>query len=450
MDYQIRKAKSQDKEAMLNILKVWNMHHIPSVEVEELDLSCFFVALVLGRIIGLSGYKILSEKKGKTTLLAILPEFQGHEIGKKLQDIRLEAMHKADVETVTSNTDDLRTILWYKKHYNYRTVGTLKKLCSFGLTHVDHWTTLEMDLKDFFKNRQAMTERKNNYIQENDPAPLSSYPPLIINACLTGMIPMKTVTPYVPISADEIIEDAVKVYDAGARIVHLHARDANGQPVSDAKYFEKIISGIRRERKDLICCVTTSGRNISDVKQRAEVLYLTGDAKPDMASLTLGSLNFLTGASVNTIETVEYLAMTMQENQIKPEMEIFDYGMINLAKYLERHDIISGKKYFNILLGNMNTAPATLASLSMITENLPQNSLWAATGIGNFQLPINVMAIASGGHVRVGLEDSIYYDYNENTLATNENLIKRVARVAEELQRPIATADEAKKMIGLS
>ena len=113
-------------------------------------------------------------------------------------------MHKAGVETVTSNTDDLRTILWYKKHYNYHTVGTLKKLCSFGLTHVDHWTTLEMDLKDFFKNRQAMAERKNNYIQENDPAPLSSYPPLIINACLTGMIPMKTVTPYVPISVDEM------------------------------------------------------------------------------------------------------------------------------------------------------------------------------------------------------------------------------------------------------
>lgn len=449
MDYQIRKAEFRDTEDMLNILKVWNMHHIPSPEVEDLDLSCFFVALFSGKIIGLSGYKVLSSKQGKTTLMAILPEFQGHDIGKKLQDIRLEAMHKAGVETITTNADDIRTIAWYKKHYNYRTVGKLKKLCSFGLEHVDHWTTIEMDLNSYYKNRQTMEEKKNTYIQENDPPPLSTYPPLIINVCLTGMMPTKTLTHHVPVSVDEIIEDAIKVYDAGARIVHLHARDADGVPVSDARYYEDIISGIRREREDMICCTTTSGRNISDISQRTEVLYLTGSAKPDMASLTLGSLNFLTGASVNSIETVEHLALTMKENDIKPELEVFDYGMINLAKYLERHDIISGKKYFNILLGNLNTAPATLTSLSMMTENLPQNSLWAATGIGSFQLPINVTAIASGGHVRVGLEDSIYFDYQESILATNEDLVKRVARIAEELQRPIATPDEARSMIGL-
>ena len=123
--------------------------------------------------------------------------------------------------------------------------------------------------------------------------------------------------------------------------------------------------------------------------------------------------------------------------------------MINLAKYLERHNIISGKKYFNILLGNLNTAPATLASLSMITENLPHNSLWAATGIGSFQLPVNVTAIASGGNVRVGLEDTVHYDYNEKKLATNEELVKRIVRISNELQRPIATPEEARAMIGL-
>lgn len=449
MNYQIRKAKLEDKHSILNILKVWNMHHIPSVEMEELDLTYYYVAVVSERIIGLCGYKILSPKRGKTTLMALLPEFQGHDIGKKLHDIRLDDMYKAGVEIVTTNTDDIKSISWYKKHYNYRIVGKLKKLCSFGLKNIDYWTTIEMDLNDYFKNRKKMHERKNNYIQENDPAPLSNFHPLIINSCPTGMIPRKTLTPHVPISADEIIEDAIKVYDAGASIIHIHARDSDGEPISDAKLYEKIISGIRRERKNMICCVTTSGRNISDVRKRAEVLYLTGDAKPDMASLTLGSLNFLSGASVNTIATVEYLAMTMKENNIKPELEIFDYGMINLAKYLERHNIISGKKYFNILLGNLNTAPATLSSLSMITDNLPSNSIWAATGIGSFQFPVNVTAIASGGHVRVGLEDSIYYDYNEKVLATNEDLVKRVVRISNELQRPIATAEEARRMIGI-
>lgn len=449
MNYQIRKAKPRDKDEMLKILKIWNMHHIPSVEMEELDLAYYYVAIVAKRIIGLCGYKILSKKRGKTTLMALLPEFQGHDIGKELQDIRLEDMYKAGVETVTTNTDDLKSIVWYKKHYNYHTVGKLKKLCSFGLKDVNYWTTLEMNLKDHFNNYESRREKRYRYIQENDPAPLSSYSPLLINVCLTGVIPTKTLTPYVPITPDEIIEDAIKVYDVGARVVHIHARDKNGKHTSDAKYYGKIISGIRREREDMICCVTTSGRNITDVKKRAEVLHLTGNEKPDMASLTLGSLNFISGASVNTIDTIEYLAMTMKENNIKPELEIFDYGMINLAKYLERHDIITGKKYFNILLGNLNTSPSTLSSLSMIKENLPQNSLWAATGIGNFQLPVNTMAIASGGHVRVGLEDSIYYDYNENILATNEKLVKRLVRVSKELQRPIATPDEAKKMIGL-
>lgn len=307
-----------------------------------------------------------------------------------------------------------------------------------------------MNLDNFFNNRDAREEKKQHHITQNDQVPLRPYPPLIINACLTGIVPTKSSTPFVPISVAEIIEDAIKVYDAGARIVHIHARDANGIQTSDAREYEKIIVGIRCERPDMVCCVTTSGRNIKDIKQRAEVLHITGKGKPDMASLTLGSLNFLSGASVNTIDTIEYLAATMKENKIKPELEIFDYGMVNLAKYLERHEIISGKKYFNILLGNLNTAPASIQSLSMITESLPENALWAATGIGQFQLPINATAVASGGHVRVGIEDSIYYDYQESVLATNENLVKRIVRISKELQRPIATAQETRAMLSLN
>jgi len=425
------------------------MHNVPSPEMEELDLACFFVALISDQIVGASGYKILSPGRGKTTLLSVLPEFSGLGIGKALQNARLDAMHAAGVKTVTTNADRSRTIVWYMKHYGYRQVGTLKKVCSFGLPDVDHWTTMEMDLEAFYREKEQRDIDRQAYIATNDPPPLSPYPPLIINACLTGMVPTKLSTPHVPCSPDEIIEDAIAVYDAGARIVHLHARDEQGLPTPKTQYYEKIISSLHKERPGLICCATTSGRNWSSFEQRAEVLELSGDAKPDMASLTLGSFNFQTGPSVNSIEIVERLALTMKEKHIKPELEVFDLGMVNLARYLERHGIIQGRKYFNLLLGNINTASATIGNLATLYSSLPENSVWAATGLGGFQLPMNVAAIVAGGHVRVGIEDSIYFDYNKNTLATNESLIKRITRIAEEMQRPVATAEQARTMLEL-
>ena len=447
MNYHIEKARPEDTGAILKVMEAWNMHHVPSLEMEELDLSCFFVARSSGQVIGASGYKILSETRGKTTLLGVFPEFSGVGIGKELQNIRLEAMYKAGVKRVVTNADRPETIVWYKKHFGYREVGRVQKLCPFGLTDVDHWTTLEMDLDEFFRSRGEREAQRRHYIELNDPAPLSSYPPLIINVCLTGMVPTKISTPHVPVSVDEIIEDAVKVHDAGAQIVHLHARDNDNLPTPEISYYEKIISSLHHVRPDLLCCVTTSGRNWSDFERRAEVLYLSGNAKPDMASLTLGSVNFLTGPSVSSISTIERLAMVMKEQRIKPELEVLDSGMVNIAKYLERHDIISGKKYFNIILGNINTAPATIGSLSSLVEALPANSTWAAAGLGHFQLPMNTAAIVAGGHVRVGIEDSIYYDYEREILASNERLVERIVRIAGELQRSLASPHEVRAML---
>ncbi|NTW10011.1 MAG: GNAT family N-acetyltransferase [Chlorobiaceae bacterium] len=450
MNYIIEKASPEDLAAILKVMAYWNMHHVPSAEMEELDLSCFFVARVSGQLAGAAGYKILSPGQGKTTLLGIRPEFSGMGIGKALQDARLDAMYNAGVKKVTTNADREETILWYKKHYGYRQIGTIKKICDFSLSDIDHWTTLEMDLEEFMRSWTLRQEYRKDYIEKNDPHPLSPYPPLIINACLTGMVPTKFSNPNVPIQAEEIIEDAVRVFDAGARVVHLHARDEKGEPTPDAKHYEKIISPIKKERPGIVCCVTTSGRNWREFEQRAEVLYLSGDSKPDMASLTLGSLNFFTGASVSSIEMIERLALTMREREIKPELEIFDTGMINLAKYLERNRLISGRKYFNLLLGNINTAPATIADLAAMVNSLPENSIWAGTGLGQFQLPVNGASIVAGGHVRVGIEDAIYFDYGKEVLATNENLVKRIARIASEMQRPIATVRETREMMGLA
>jgi len=168
-----------------------------------------------------------------------------------------------------------------------------------------------------------------------------------------------------------------------------------------------------------------------------------------MASLTLGSLNFLSGASTNSIETVERLAMAMKEQGVRPELEVFDSGMITLAKYLERNGVIRGRKYFNLLLGNLNTAPATIGSLASLVASLPADSIWAGAGIGQFQLSMNVAALVAGGHVRVGIEDSIYYDSRKTILANNRQLIERVVRIAAELERPVAPFAEARALAGL-
>ena len=447
MKYSIEKATNIFKDEMYTILKYWNMHHIPSPEMEELDLNYYFIAKVNSKVVGLSGYEILSDQEGETTLLAIHPDFLGTGIGKALQKIRLEAMYQKGIKKVITNSDRKDVILWYKKNFGYKeTGGKIKKLIPFGKLDVDSWTTLEMDLTQYIQNRDNKEKFKRDFIQQNDPPPLSHYEPLIINVALTGVIPTKTLTKYVPISVDEIIEDAIRVYDAGASIVHIHARDKNGIMTSDARYYEDIIKGIKKECPDLICCATTSGRDSQTVEQRKEVLYLSGDAKPDMASLTLGSLNFLSGTSVNSIDTITELAYTMKEQNIKPELEIFDAGMVNLAKYLERHGVIEGTKYFNILLGNINTAAATIKDLSHIYTSLPQKSVWATAGLGDFQLPMNIASIIAGGNVRVGLEDNIYLDVPKTKLA---KLVQRVKKIAQEIGRDIATPLETKKILEL-
>ncbi|UCD83824.1 MAG: GNAT family N-acetyltransferase [Deltaproteobacteria bacterium] len=446
--FKIEKAGPGDLQAILEVMKPWNMHHVPSPEMEELDLNCFFLARVDDKIIGAAGYKLLSQTQAKTTLLGVLPEYNAMGIGHALHKTRLEAMFRVGVKKVVTNADRPATINWYKKHYGYRKVGTLKKLCSFGDPEIDSWTTLELDLETYMR-RAHRNEATAAYIARNEAHPLAPYPPLLINVCLTGMIPTKEDTQFVPVTTEEIVDDAIKVYDAGARIVHIHARDKSGEPTWKASAFEPILIAVRRERPGIICSVTTSGRNWSEFERRSEVLALTDNAKPDFASLTLGSLNFPTGPTVNSIDMIRRLAQTMKEKGIRPELEAFDLGMIGMAKYLERDGLIEGIKYFNLLFGNLGTVPATIGNLADLVHALPENSVWTAAGMGIFQLPMNVAAIVAGGGVRVGIEDSVYYDYNKIQLTTNEDLVRRVVRIAEELQRPIATPEEARRLLGL-
>ena len=272
---------------------------------------------------------------------------------------------------------------------------------------------------------------------------------LIVNFTPTGMVPTKAMTPLVPISVDEIVDDVLGCAVLGVSIVHIHARDDQGRPTPDPEVYSEILQRIRQERPDLILCVTTSGRTHPRVEDRSAALDLPGDGKPDMASLTLGSMNFARTASVNSPETIQALAQRMLDRGIRPELEVFEAGMINYGKYLMKKGLLESPGYFNLLLGNIATAQATEPTLDLMLESLPEGATWALAGIGDCQLQVHRWAIARGGHVRVGLEDNIYFDEDRTTLASNRMQVQRIVDLAEEYGREISTPNETRSTLGL-
>lgn len=279
--------------------------------------------------------------------------------------------------------------------------------------------------------------------------PLVPYEKMIINVALTGAIPTKEMSPYVPIHEEEIIQDAIECCKAGASIVHLHVRDELGNPDYQANRYAKIIKGIRTHC-DIIICVSTSGRHVSSFENRAEVLSLRGIEKPDMASLTLGSFNFPKQTSINSPEMIFQLAELMLSNHIKPELEIFDIGMLNFAKYLDKKINLPKPHYFNFLMGSLSGIPAHIEDLAYLLRHLPNASYWSAAGMGLFQLPMNTAAIVAGGGVRTGIEDNIYFDFNKNTLSTNKQLVERIVQMANLYGREIATPNDARQILNLA
>lgn len=273
--------------------------------------------------------------------------------------------------------------------------------------------------------------------------------PLIVNVALTGMVPTKDDNQHVPLTAEEIAEDAERCVRAGASIVHLHARDPEGVPTWRADVYADIIERVRERCPDVVVCVSTSGRLWSDLEKRAEVLELDGALKPDMASLTLGSMNFPRQASVNEPEMIVGLARRMAERGIVPELEVFDLGMVDYARYLVGRDVLRPPHYFNLLLGSLGTLAATPLHLALLVQALPPGSTWAGAGIGRFQFPVNAAAIAAGGHVRVGLEDALWLDADKRRPATNVTLVERLVRLGVACEREIATPARARELIGL-
>lgn len=273
---------------------------------------------------------------------------------------------------------------------------------------------------------------------------------LILNLAPTGMVPTRAMSSAVPLSPDEIIADCRLCADLGATILHVHARDEDGRPTFRKDIYARIIAGIRETHPDVIICVSLSGRNFPEFEQRSDPLLLTGDLRPDMASLTLSSLNFARTESINAPDMVVRLAKTMEDRGIRPELEVFDAGMVNYARYLADRGILKPPFYFNVLLGNLSSAQVTPLHLAAITQDLPPESVWCAGGIGESQLAANTLGLLFGNGVRTGLEDFLWLDADRTQPATNEKLVSRVSELCTLLGKRFASASQVREALGMT
>ena len=271
---------------------------------------------------------------------------------------------------------------------------------------------------------------------------------VIVNAAITGLVVGKSDNSALPVTNDEIVECVTRLQDEGVSIVHLHARGNGGEcgMSLEPQVYQDLVGRVRESCPDMIVCLSLSGRHVSDIDCRCIPLM----AKPDMASLSLGSLNFPKGASVNDPDTIVALAERIYATGAVPELEVFEPGFVNYAHYLIRKGVLKAPYYFNIILGSLGTSPLDLTGLGLMVKSLPSKAVWAVGGIGRYQLDANVMSLSAGGHVRVGLEDALYYDRKRTVLADNISLVKRVARIAREMGREPASPAEARLMMGLS
>jgi len=429
-DYNIRFARPEEIPDIIELMRPYNMHHIPSPEMGPLDYKCFIVAEQNGQLIGAAGYTLLADDVGKTTLMAVRPDCTRLGLGKILQTKRMQILRGLGCMKIVTNADRPETIAWYKQHFGYREIGKLPKIHSFGLNDVPEWTTLEADLTAI-------------------ETPSVSRGKLLINAALTGMKPSRSNNAYLPVTPAEIAKDALKACELGAAIVHLHARGSDEEPTPDPAIYAEIIGRIREKKSDLIICVTTSGRNWPELEKRSAVLELPDDAKPDMASLTMGSMNFPTQASINPPQVIQSLAVRMLERDIRPELEIFEVGMLDYAKYLIKKGFLRQPAYCNLILGSLGTMRAVPDHLCYLVSNLPAFSIWAASGIGRYHARMQNLAAAMGGGIRTGLEDSLYLDINKQIPASNSEWVRKAADAARRNGREIATASEVRQWLDL-
>jgi len=269
--------------------------------------------------------------------------------------------------------------------------------------------------------------------------------PVIITAALTGSRITKDQTPYIPITPAEIAVEGVAAWRAGAAVVHIHVRDAAGQGAQDLEAFREVTAVLRRET-DVILCLTTSGipgRNLPTAERIAPLAL-----RPEMASFDAGTIQMDAGLFVNEPEFLDALAAEALERGVKLELECFDFDMVETALRYHAKGKIPAPLHFQFVTGTRLGMPASAAALVEAAGMLPPDATWSVIGVGRTQTPMAMLALAMGGHVRVGLEDNIHYRRGE--LATgNAQLVERAVRLAGELGRPVATPAQAREILGL-
>lgn len=244
---------------------------------------------------------------------------------------------------------------------------------------------------------------------------------------------------FAPLLPSEIIEDVHEAHEVGITLVHLHAREEDLSNTYKKSIYRDIIEGIKKHCEDISICVSLSGRYFNDFNKRTEVLELY----PDMASLTLSSLNFLSSASINDLDTIIKILEKMQKFGVIPELECFDSGMINASKWLIDKGYLSGPLYYNVILGNVFNAQCNLSSISDIKSSLPKDSVVTIGGIGSNQLKSNVYGLLDFDGVRIGLEDNLYL--NGKIKATNIQLLNRIHNIMNTLDIELLTSKEFKE-----
>jgi uncharacterized protein (DUF849 family) len=297
---------------------------------------------------------------------------------------------------------------------------------------------------------------------------------LIITAAITGAATVPSLSPYLPLTPKQIADSAIDAAEAGAAIVHVHARrPEDGFPSSDPNHFREIITRIK-ESSDVIICITTGGSVLMTVEERAAPVALF---KPEMCSFNMGSINFALHTPLkhlkelkypwekeylekskdfifkNTFKDFEYLCKITQENQTKPELEIYDVGHLYNLDYLVTEGMMSPPLYLQFVMGVLGGIRGTAEDLSYLYTRAQvlfggENFTWSVIGVGAAEINLSTMAIHMGGNVRVGLEDNVYI--KKGTLAkSNAELVQKIVKLADILNREVATPDEARKILGL-
>jgi 3-keto-5-aminohexanoate cleavage enzyme len=270
--------------------------------------------------------------------------------------------------------------------------------------------------------------------------------PCIITVAITGSLPQKRDNPAVPVTVAEQIESTHEAFEAGATLVHLHVRNDDGSPSSSPERFAEVQAGIRRHCPGMIIQFSTGGRSGAG---RERGLHL--DARPDMASLATGSVNFPTRVYDNSPELVEWLAGRMLELNIKPEIEAFDLSMIFAAARLQAQGLITGPLHVQFVMGIRNAMPVDREVFEFYVRTLQRvapAATWTGAAIGKDQMTLARWSLELGGHCRTGMEDNVRLD--RDTLApSNAALVREVVRLCDQYKRPVATPEQARRLLGL-